>query len=242
MQGETSVSENSAIKNRLLSNLPAAELERLNSHLERIPLPFKKVLYAPDEPIEYVYFMESGVASLLAIVDNEDYVEVGTVGDEGMIGIPVFLGAETTPVKAIVQIPGEGIRIPSNQFRLEVSKNGIFTYLLNRFLQAMFVMLAQNTACNRGHNLEQRAARWLLITQDRTHTDEFPLTQEFLAQMLGVRRASVSQVQQKLKEAGLIFYSRGNVTVLDREGLEKVACQCYDIIKSEFDRMYSNST
>jgi CRP-like cAMP-binding protein len=229
-------------KNRLLAALPREEYERLLPHLELVPLEYKQILYQPNEPIDYVYFPNNGVASLLTIMENGDAVEVGTVGNEGMVGLPVFLGAKTIPGQAIVQIPGDGLRMRVDVFQNKVTSQSPLYNLLQRYTQALFNQIAQSAACNRLHSIEERFCRWLLMTQDRVGKDKFPLTQEFLSQMLGVRRASVSVVASTIQRAGLITYTRGKITILDREGLEAASCECYAIIKEEFERLVGGNS
>jgi CRP-like cAMP-binding protein len=163
--------------------------------------------------------------------------EVGTIGNEGMAGLPVFLGAETTPTLAFQQVPGEALRMRVDAFREEVRNDGALTRVLHRYTQALLTQVAQAAACNRLHSIGQRCACWLLMTQDRVGTDEFELTHEFLGQMLGVRRATVTEVAGTLQEAGLITYSRGKITVLDCQGLEAASCECYQVIREEFNRL-----
>lgn len=223
--------------NRLLDALPDEELERLHLHLEIVSLGLKDVLIKPDEPIEHVFFPINGACSMIATMADGQEVEVGTIGNEGMLGLPVFLGRETVPLGTISQVPGEAVRMRSEVFRKEVRPGDRLHELLHRYAEATFVFAAQSSACNRLHSVEQRASRWLLHTHDRVGKSEFPLTQEFLAQMLGVRRASVSGVARKLQRAGLISYGRGRIAVLDRSGLEAKSCECYGVIRAEFDRL-----
>ncbi len=219
--------------NRLLAALPPDEYARLAPYLETIALTFKQVLYAPDEPITHIYFPTEGVASLLQLNTDGTAVEVATVGNEGMVGLPVFLGLESTPGQAIVQIVGAGQRIPAGVFRREVPAGTPLHELLHRYTQAL---MAQGAACNRLHPIQERCARWLAMTRDRVRGDTFELTQEFLAQMLGTRRAAVSEAAGALQEEGLIRYTRGTITVLDRAGLEEAACACYGIIRAQYER------
>jgi CRP-like cAMP-binding protein len=170
-------------------------------------------------------------------MEDGTVVELATVGNEGMVGLPVFLGGDTMPLKAFVQIPGDAMRMKADVFKDSVNQGSPLHGLLQRYTQALFNQVAQSTACNRVHSIEERCCRWLLMTRDRVESDGFPLTQEFLSQMLGVRRPSVSVVAAILQKAGLIRYSRGRITILDREGLEAAACECYAIIKQEFDRL-----
>jgi CRP-like cAMP-binding protein len=222
--------------NRLLATLPPDEYARLAPHLETVALALKQVIYEPDEPIPHVYFVAEGVVSLTQGEVNGQTVEVATVGDEGMVGLPVFLGLDSTPGHAFVQIVGAAQRMPAAVFRREVRAGTPLHDLLHRYTQALMVQMAQGAACNRLHSVDARCARWLLQTHDRVRGDEFELTQEFLARMVGVRRAAVSEVAGALQEAGLIRYTRGTIRVLDRAGLEAAACACYGIIRTQYER------
>ena len=230
-----------SIQNRLLAALPKSEYSRLLPHLETVSLEFKQVFYEPNQPIEYVYFPNNGVVSLVNIMEDGATVEVATVGNEGMIGLPVFLGANTIPSKAFSQVPGDAMRIRADVFKDLVNQGSPLHNLLQLYTQALFNLVAQSAACNRLHSIEERFCRWMLMTTDRVGKDQFPLTQEFLAQMLGVRRASVSVVAAIIQKAGLIQYSRGKMTILDREGLESSSCECYRLVKQEFDRLLSGN-
>lgn len=224
-------------QNRLLAALPEEEYNRLLPYLELIPLEFKKILYDVNQPIESVYFPLTGVISLLTIMEDDTIAEVGTVGNEGFVGLPIFLGAEQIPGQALSQVPGEAMQMKAQDFKREVKHDTVLFNLLQRYTQALFNQIAQTAACNRLHRIEERFCRWMLMTQDRVQSDQFPLTQEFLSQMLGVRRASVNEVATKIQQAGLIQYQRGKMTILNREGLEASSCECYRIIKSEFERL-----
>ncbi|MDP9457626.1 MAG: Crp/Fnr family transcriptional regulator [Actinomycetota bacterium] len=225
--------------NRLLAALPGEEFERLWPHLETVALEFEETLIEPNVPIEHVYFPIDCVTSLIATMENGQRVEVGTVGKEGMVSLPVFLGASAIPLGAFSQVPGDAVRMASGVLRAEVGPGSRLHELLHRYAQATFFFTAQSSACNRLHSVRQRCSRWLLHTHDRVGRDDFPLTQEFLAQMLGLRRASVNEVARALQGEGLIRYSRGVITVLDRPGLEAAACECYRRITGEFDRLLS---
>lgn len=221
-------------KNAILRQLPEAEFARLHRHAEVVEAPTGQQLYTPGEPITEVYFPLSAVYSVVAIADHRVTVEVATVGHEGMVGIPVFLGANSSPHASFCQIPGESVRLSADRLRQVLQDDGVLHRVLNRLTQATMVQVAQNVVCNNSHGLEQRAARWLLTTRDRVDDDRFPLTQQFLAQMLGARRPTVSQTARRLQERGLITYTRGVMHILDRPGLEAIACQCYDIVRGEF--------
>jgi CRP-like cAMP-binding protein len=220
--------------NKLLAALPEEEYQRILPCLEAIPLQIRDHLYERDQPIQHVYFPLSGMASILVALNGDTFIEAGIVGSEGMVGLPVFLGAQTAPTVAFYQVPGRVVRMRADLFREEIALNGALVSILYRFANAHMIMLTQNIACNSQHSIEQRCARWLLLTHDRMGKDEFVLTQEFLSQMLGVRRAGVSGVMQTLQKAGYIRYTRGLITILDRAGLESVACQCYDVIAKAY--------
>lgn len=225
------------LENRLLAALPREEYERLVANMESISLNLKQDLYLPNKPIEHVYFVKSGVVSLLNIMEDGAAVEVATVGNEGMVGLPVFLGANSIPGRAFAQISGDAWKMRADVFKDKVTAGSQLHALLQRYTQALFNLIAQSSACNRLHSIEERMCRWMLMTQDRVGTNEFPLTQEFIAQMLGVRRPSVSVVAAILQKAGLISYSRGKMTILEREGLEAASCECYGVVKGEFERL-----
>jgi CRP-like cAMP-binding protein len=217
--------------------LPQAELENGSNGLEHVQLPLRDVLYEPNEPIEDVYFLLKGVASLVNEPTPGNIVEFATVGHEGMVGLPVLLGANTISSRAIVQVPGEALRMKATRFRDLVDRYPSFSSILMRYTLALMNQIAQSTSCNRLHEVQERCARWLFQTHDRVEGESFPLTQEFLGQMLGVQRATVSIAARMLQQAGLISYSRGMITVLDRNGLEQASCECYRVIKTEYDKL-----
>lgn len=223
--------------NKLLAGLPASELHRLQSHLEPVSLGLKHIFYEPGQPIPFVHFITRGVASLLTILEEGVLVEVSTIGYEGMVGLPLFLGVQTTPGRAIMQVQGDGLRMSAEAFSREVKVGTVLHARLHLYTQALMIQMAQSLACNRLHSIEQRCSRWLLMTQDRAGSNGFALTQEFLAQMLGVRRAGVSEVASSFQKQGLITYQRGQISVLDRPGLEARACECYQVISDEYDRL-----
>jgi CRP-like cAMP-binding protein len=225
------------IQNQLLSVIPTEEYERLLPHLETVALTLKHIIYAPNEPIEYVYFPKSGMISLVNITEDGRTVEAATVGNEGMVGIPVFLRTDRMPGQAIVQIVGNALRMKADIFKREVLPGSQLYNLLLRYTQALLNQISQSVACYSLHSVEQRCCRWLLVTHDRVKADQFSLTQELLSQMLGVRRASVSEVANTLQKQGLIRYSRGKMTILDRQGLEAASCECYRVVKEECDRL-----
>lgn len=227
-------------KNRLLAALPTSEYRRLLPKLETVSLSLKQRVYESLKTIDYVYFPLDGIISIVAFMNDGTGIEVATVGNEGMVGLPVFLGADKTPLVAFQQIPGESMRMESEVFTKEIQRNGPLTAILRLYTQTLIVQIAQGNACNRAHSIAQRCARWLLTTHDRVgRRQRFPITQEFLGQMLGVRRAGVSEVASALKKGKLIEYNRGIIHILNRKGLEKRTCECYWVIKNEIDRSIS---
>ena len=223
-------------ENRLLTVLPRDEYRRLRPHLEKVSLPLKDILYEANGPIPHVFFPLNGVVSLV-IMEGRFTLELGTIGNEGMVGTPVFLGAESSPTRAISQVPGEALRMETGVFQEEMKLGGPLYGLIQRYTQAMINQISQSTVCNHRHSVEKRMCRWLLMSHDRVGVDEFHLTQEFLAQMLGVRRPTVTAVAGILQKAGLISYHRGTLTVLDRKGLEAASCECYEVVAKELDRL-----
>lgn len=227
--------------NVILSALPREDLERMMPALEPVQLPTGRSLYEIGKSIEHVYFVCRGVASLMTPMKEGIAVELATVGAEGMVGMPVFLGDERMPSRAFMQVPGYGVRMEADAFRKFVRASEALNKALLRYTLALMTQMAQNAACNRTHTIEERCARWLLMTQDRVKDDTFPLTQEFLAQMLGVRRPTVSIAAGILAQAGLISYVRGKMRIVDREGLKNASCECYGIIAGEFERLLGSA-
>ena len=224
-------------ENRLLADLPRDEYDRLRPHLEKVSLPLRDILYEANGPIPHVFFPLHGVVSLVIVMDGGFSLEVGIIGNEGMVGTPVFLGSGSSPTRAISQVPGEALRMETKVFQEEMKRGGPLYGLVQRYTQAMINQISQSTVCNHRHSVEKRMCRWLLMSHDRVGADEFPLTQEFLAQMLGVRRPTVTAVAGTLQKAGLISYHRGRMTVLDRKGLEAASCECYEVVAKELDRL-----
>jgi CRP-like cAMP-binding protein len=227
--------------NRLLTGLSPRVCRRISQHLEPIEYTPKQYLYEANMPITHVHFVDTGVASVVMNDDHGNAVEVATVGNEGFVGTPLLLGTNRSPAAAFCQVPGHGHRMTANAFLSELRKNDEFSAITHRYVQALMNLYAQSAACNRLHTIEKRAARWLLMTHDRVAADTFPLTQEFLAQMLGVRRAGVNVAAGILQQAGAISYSRGIITVVNRRALEKASCLCYSVIRREFDRLIGRS-
>lgn len=225
------------MENRLLAKIPASELDRIRSYLQPVDLAYMQILSEPDEPITYVYFPTQGVVSMVNEPDDGDIVEFATVGKEGMVGVPILLGSSTMPSRALVQVPGSGFRVKTSDFLETLSDMPLLHQRLMRYVMALLNQIAQGTSCNRLHQVQERCARWLLHTHDRVGGDSFMLTQEFLSQMLGVHRPTVSIAARMLQQAGLIRYVRGQIEVTDREGLEAAACSCYRMITEEYARL-----
>lgn len=219
--------------NRLLAALPKDEYRRLLPNLELVPLIFGEVIYKAGDVIRHVYFPTAGILSLLAAAEGRATLEVAMVGREGMVGLPVFMGVKTSRDFAVVQGVGAAMRMKAAAFLKECSNGGSLPRQLRRYTHSRLTQMSQGAACNRFHSIEARLARWLLMTRDRMELDEFQLTQEFVSNMLGVRREGVNRAAGALQQGNLIGYSRGTLTILDRAGLEAVACRCYGIIKDE---------
>jgi CRP-like cAMP-binding protein len=224
-------------RNRILEALPADEYAQVRPHMDEVSLPMGEVIFELAEIISAIYFPLSGVISLVAPMEDGSSVEVTTVGNEGLVGLPVFLGARSTTVRAVSQVPGRSLRMAADAFLEAVEDHSRLRGLVERYTQALFTQLAESAGCNRLHTNEERLARWLLMSHDRVGTDHFPITQEFLTQMLGVRRATVTVSAGILQRAGLITYSRGKVRILDRQGLEAASCECYGVMRAELDRL-----
>jgi CRP-like cAMP-binding protein len=223
--------------NRLLAALPDAEYQRLVPHLEYVPLPLKQVLYNRGESIEYVYFPHRAIVSLISTPEEGSNVEVGLVGNEGIVGLPAALGDNIATTSAMVQREDSGMRMEASLLKTEFQQGGSLQSLLLRYTQALYSLVSQNAACNRLHHFDERLTRWLLLVCDRVELNELQLTQEFISQMLGVRRAGVTEAANRLQQAGLIRYNRGKITILNRQGLEAASCSCYGIIKGEYGRL-----
>jgi CRP-like cAMP-binding protein len=226
-------------QNQLLAALSETEYQRLVPNLELVSLPLHKVIYEPGELITHVYFPHQALVSLVSLMEDGSTVEVGLVGNEGMVGLPVIWGGDTTTTKAFVQIADSGSRMKASLLKIEFDRGDQLQTLLLRYMQALHTQISQLAACNRLHMIEGRLARWLLSVHDRMQKDEFPLTQEFIGQMLGTRRAGVSEAAGVLSQGGMIRYTRGKITILDRPKLEATACECYALVKSEFTRLLS---
>lgn len=225
-------------RNRLLASLPQSDYALLSGALEPVNLSYRRSLYQANRDIPYVYFFETGVGSLVKTMKNGDASEVGTIGNEGIVGLPVVLGDTRSPTAVYVQVPGAGLRMKSSILREAMDQSPALRRALLHYAHAFFNQVAQSAACSNHHVLEQRCARWLLMTHERMSSEQFLLTQEFLAMMLGIRsRSGVTIAAGVLQRAGLIRYQRGHITILDLEGLKKRSCECYETSKKEFDRL-----
>lgn len=226
-----------SIRNRLLAMMPAGDVEMLRPHLHEVVFKFRMPLYEADQPIEHVYFPLDGVASLVSTMKNGQSAEIGTIGNEGIVGIPIILGDTTAPTNVYIQVPGAGLKVKAGVLRDILERSSASRVLMLHYVHAFFNQVAQSAACNHFHSLEKRCCRWLLMTHDRVQSDQFILTQDFLAMMLGVRRTGVTEAARKLKSMHLIEYARGRVVILDRAGLEHRSCECYHISRREYDRL-----
>jgi len=227
------------IKNRLLSGLPIEDLSQLFQHLEPITLPKKRVLYEVGAPLERLYFLEEGLASVLTMMEDGASSEVGMVGPEGLVGVSALLGGRVSAQHVVMQLPGRGHQIAAQHCKSVFDQSPQVRKVLLRFIEDLLNLSAQTAGCNRLHSVEQRSARWLLMASDRIGSNQLPLTQEFLAAMLGVRRSGVSEAMSELQRSGLIRYRRGEITIIDRTGLEKTACECYGLDKQRVKRLLS---
>ena len=224
-------------QNRILDSLPRGDQQRLLSLVAKTELGEREVLYRRDEIIRQVYFPLSGMISMVLSMENGFSIEVGTIGNEGMVGTPLFLGSETSSAYVFSQVSGEALRMDAEAFREEIGRTPAFARSVGRYTQAIMDQISQSTACNQLHSVDKRLCRWLLMTHDRVGQDQFRLTQEFIAKMLGVRRPTVTVVAGLLQRERLIAYTRGNITILDRQGLEAVSCECYEAVRRNLERL-----
>jgi CRP-like cAMP-binding protein len=224
--------------NRLLAALPAEDLEALRPHMEEITLELHTPMIVPNEPIESVFFPLTALGSLVTVLEDGSTVEAGTVGYEGMVGIPILLNATSTPMETVTQVGGTAIRVPSETVKKQFDSSPVMQALLLRYIHALFIIASQSTACNRRHQVDERLARWLLMSADGIGNEEVAITHEYLATMLGVRRPGVTEAALKLQEDGLIHYRRGGTTIIDRPGLESRACECYHVVKNTIDGVF----
>jgi CRP-like cAMP-binding protein len=230
----------SPLQNHLLEALPSAEYERLLPYLELVTMPLGQALYESGGKLQHVYFPTTSIISLLYVMENGASAEIAVVGNEGILGISLFMGGETTPSRAVVQSAGFGYRLKANILMQEFNRAGPMLHILLRYTQALITQMAQTAVCNRHHSIEQQLCRWLLLSLDHLPSDDITMTQELIANMLGVRREGVTESAGKLQKMGLIEYSRGHIKVLDRPGLEQRVCECYQVVKTEFDRLLNN--
>ena len=224
-------------KNHLLAALPAAEWERWLPQLEWVNMPLGQVLYESGTTLSHVYFPLTAIVSLLYVMENGASAEIAVVGNEGIVGISLFMGGESTPSRAVVQSAGHGFRLNAQTMKDEFNRAGPVLHLLLRYTQALITQMAQTAVCNRHHSLDQQLCRWLLLSLDRLQGNDLVMTQELIANMLGVRREGVTEAALKLQRVGLISYARGHISVLDRAGLEQRTCECYAVVKKEYDRL-----
>ena len=231
-------SSKAATQNRLLAALPTEVLDRLIPNLEPVSLPLGKVIYESGIELKHVYFPTSGcIVSMLYVMEDGSSAEIAVVGDEGVVGIALFMGGDSTPSRALVQSAGDGWRLEAKAVQNEFSRHGSLRVLLLRYTQALITQMSQTAVCNRHHSVEQQLCRWLLLSRDRLPTNQLTMTQELIANMLGVRREGVTAAAGKLQAAGLIRYSRGRITIVDRPGLEALVCECYAVVKKEYERL-----
>jgi CRP-like cAMP-binding protein len=225
------------IQNHLLNALSLAGRERLYPHLELVAMPLGKVLYESGDVLHHVYFPIDSIVSLLYVMEDGASAEIAVVGNEGLIGVALFMGGETTPSRAIVQSAGHAYRLVAQRLKDEFHRNGEMQILLLRYTQALITQMAQTAVCNRHHSVDQQLCRWLLLSLDRLSSNELTMTQELIANMLGVRREGVTEAAGKLQKLGVIHYRRGSITVQDRPKLQKLCCECYEVVKKETDRL-----
>jgi CRP-like cAMP-binding protein len=225
------------LQNHLLAALPAAELARISEGISITPMPLGHVLYESGDEMRHVYFPTTSIVSLLYVMEDGSSAEIAIVGNEGIVGISLFMGGETTPSRAIVQSAGQAFRVASKILKEEFRRAGPVQHVLLRYTQALITQMSQTAVCNRHHSVEQQLCRWLLMSLDRLASNELSMTQELIANMLGVRREGVTESAGKLQKLGLIEYSRGHIKVLDRPALEAHACECYQVVKTEFERL-----
>lgn len=228
-----------APENRILAALPRKEYDRLRPHLDDVAVGARDLVHEAEARVEHVYFPRTGVMSSTVVLASDVVSEVGMIGSEGMIGVPASRAGDVSPHRVFCQVPGDLHRLPAAVFEAELGRAGALRDAVDRYTQALFCMVAQCSACNLHHPVEERCARWLLMTHDRVGADEFPVTHEFLSAMLGVRRASVTLAAGTLQRAGLVRYARGQMTILDRAGLEAAACECYRVIRDRYARLLS---
>ncbi|HVQ37639.1 MAG TPA: Crp/Fnr family transcriptional regulator [Pyrinomonadaceae bacterium] len=223
--------------NHLLAGVGDDEMARLLPSLQRVSLPLGRVIYESDERLDYIYFPTTAIISLLYIMENGSTAEIGVVGNDGLIGIAIFMGGDTTPNRAVVQSAGEAFKMKSQLMKDEFTRGGRFHNLCLRYTQALITQISQTAVCNRLHSVDQQLCRWLLLSHDRLPSDRLIMTHDLIANMLGVRREGITHAAKRLQKAGYISYVRGDMTILDRRGLEADVCECYRVVRSEYDRL-----
>ena len=233
----TSADRPDPMKNRLLAALPREEYERIRPHLGRVSFKLGEVVYESGGQMKHIFFPTNAIISLLYLMENGSSAEMGMVGKEGLVGVALFMGGNTMPNRAVVQSAGGAVRLKAEVLREEFARGGAFQRLLLRYTQALLTQMSQTAVCNRLHTIEQQLCRWLLLSHDRIDSDELIMTQELIANTLGVRREGVTAAAGRLQEQGLISYVRGRIQILDRGGLEAVVCECYKVVKDEYDRL-----
>lgn len=241
MQGFPMKDPDNPMQNQLLASLPEAEWLRWLPQLELVELPLGKVLYESGGQMAFVYFPTNAIVSLLYVLENGASAEIAVVGFEGLVGVSIFMGGGSTPSRAVVQSGGMGFRLRADVIKGEFERSGPVMHLMLRYTQALITQMSQTAVCNRHHSLDEQLCRWLLLSLDRLQGNQLVMTQELIANMLGVRREGVTEAALKLQKAGLIRYVRGHITVLDRPGLEHRTCECYAVVKKEYDRLLPNS-
>ena len=227
-------------QNHLLAALPKKEFASFSAYLELVPMPLGKMLYVPDEQLEHAYFPTTSIVSLHYNTESGATAEIAGVGNEGMVGVSLYMGGNTTPSSAVVQTAGAAFRLERGRLLQEFNRGGTMQKLLLRYMQALMTHIAQTAVCNRHHTVEQQLCRWLLLTLDRLPTNQLVMTQELVANMLGVRREGITEAAGNLQRFGFVSYRRGHLAVLDRRGLEKHACECYDVVRTEMKRLFSD--
>ena len=226
-----------ALKNYLLAALPGEDFTRVISHLEPVSFNLGDVLYESGEKMDYVYFPTTAIISLLYIMENGGTAEIGIVGNDGVLGMALFLGGDTTTNRAIIQSAGDVFRMTAADLIVEVARSGTFQKLLMRYFQALMTQISQTAVCNRLHSVEQQLCRWLLLTHDRLNSDDVVMTHDLISNMLGVRREGITLAAQKLAAKNLIRNNRGSITIIDRQGLDKAVCECYEVVNNEYNRL-----
>lgn len=233
----TSANARQPTGSRLLASLPRAEYERLLPHMGQVSFSLGQVVYESGGQMSYIYFPTTAIISLLYMMENGSSAEMGMAGNEGLVGVALFMGGNTMPNRAVVQSAGDALRMRAKVLRDEFALGGVFQRLLLRYTQALITQMSQTAVCNRLHTIEQQLCRWLLLSHDRLDSDELVMTQELIANMLGVRREGVTAAARRLQGQGLISYVRGRIQILDRRGLEAAVCECYKVVKDEYDRL-----